>query len=232
MTQKALGGIAVDGILGKATVKALQKWAGVAQDGSWGVKTSKAIQKKLGVTQDGYFGENSVKALQRWANNKVFPQPSSIVDKELSACKVQAEWMKNYKYGWESNPTITKSKKKGTCVTYVACVLQRIGILSSGQYIWHNGHGKVTHANSKMVVSYPSGTLKSNKSNLPKGDIIIVGDKNNTESGSHIFILSGSWSGDNPYIWDNHSAERVKSGKSGAHTYSGSKKIIAVVRLK
>lgn len=78
MTQKALGGIAVDGILGKGTVKALQKWAGVAQDGSWGVKTSKAIQKKLGVTQDGYFGENSVKALQKWASNKVFPQHKQV----------------------------------------------------------------------------------------------------------------------------------------------------------
>jgi hypothetical protein len=232
MTQKALGGIAVDGILGKATVKALQKWAGVAQDGSWGVKTSKAIQKKLGVTQDGYFGENSVKALQRWASNKVFPQPSSIVDKELSACKVQAEWMKNYKYGWESNPTITKSKKKGTCVTYVACVLQRIGILSSGQYTWHNGKGKVTHANSKMSVMYMSGTIKANKNNLKRGDILIVGDRTDTESGSHICIFNGTWSGDNPYVWDNHSAEYVRKGKSGLHTYSGNKKIIAVVRLK
>lgn len=26
--------------------------------------------------------------------------------------------------------------------------------------------------------------------------------------------------------------ERVKSGKSGVHTYSGSKKIIAVIRIK
>jgi hypothetical protein len=218
--------------LSEATVKALQKWAGVAQDGSWGVKTSKAIQKKLGVTQDGYFGENSVKALQRWASNKVFPQPSSIVDKELSACKVQAEWMKNYKYGWESNPTITKSKKKGTCVTYVACVLQRIGILSSGQYTWHNGKGKVTHANSKMSVMYMSGTIKANKNNLKRGDILIVGDRTDTESGSHICIFNGTWSGDNPYVWDNHSAEYVRKGKSGLHTYSGNKKIIAVVRLK
>jgi peptidoglycan hydrolase-like protein with peptidoglycan-binding domain len=232
MLQKALG-VGVDGILGQQTVKALQRKCGAFVDGLWGRATSKAVQKWLGVTVDGYFGPNSVKALQTWINKVTASTPStSIIDKELDACKTQAEWMKNYKYGWESNPTIAKSKKKGTCVTYVACVLQRIGILQSGQYIWHNGHGKVTHANSKMVVSYPSGTLKSNKSKLQKGDIIIVGDKNNTESGSHIFILSGSWSGDNPYIWDNHSAERVKSGKSGAHTYSGSKKIIAVVRLK
>ena len=64
-------------------------------------------------------------------------------DKIISACKKQAEWMKNYKYGWEKEPTITKSKKKGTCVTYVACVLQRIGYLASGKYVWHNTKGKV-----------------------------------------------------------------------------------------
>lgn len=235
MTQKALGGIAVDGILGKGTVKALQKWAGVAQDGSWGIKTSKAIQKKLGVTVDGYFGENSVKALQRWASNKVFPQPSSIVDKELSACKVQADWMKNYTYKWVQNPTIANSKKYGTCVTYVACVLQRVGILKSGQFIWHNGKGKVDGANSKMSVYYYGGTIKGNKSKLKRGDILIVGDKSSVGAGgnSHIMIFNGTWdSSNNPYVWDNQSATRVKKGKNGLHTYGGGKKIIAVVRLK
>lgn len=234
MTQKALG-CGVDGILGKATVKALQKWAGVAQDGSWGVKTSKAIQKKLGVTQDGYFGENSVKALQRWASNKVFPQPKTIIDKEMDACKVQAEWMKNYTYKWVQNPTINGSKKYGTCVTYVACVLQRIGILKSGQFIWHNGKGKVDGANSKMSVSYPGGTIKGNKSKLKKGDILLVGDKSSVGAGgnSHIMIFNGTWdSNNNPYVWDNQSATRVKKGKNGLHTYGGGKKIIAVVRLK
>lgn len=232
MLQKALG-VGIDGILGQQTVKALQRKCGASVDGLWGRATSKAVQKWLGVTVDGYFGPNSVKALQTWINKVTASTPStSIIDKELSACKTQAEWMRNYKYGWESNPTIAKSKKKGTCVTYVACVLQRIGILQSGQYIWHNGHGKVTHANSKMVVSYPSGTIKSNKSKLQKGDIIIVGDRTDTESGSHICIFNGTWSGDNPYVWDNHSAEYVRKGKSGLHTYSGNKKIIAVVRLK
>ena len=159
------------------------------------------------------------------------PKPT-IADKTLEACKTQAEWMKNYKYAWESSPTIAKSKKKGTCVTYVACVLQRVGILKSGEYIWHNGKGKVTHANSKMSVSYPSGTLKSLKKKLKAGDIVMAGSKSDTGSGSHIFIVTGKWKGEDPYIWDNHSAERVKAGKGGAHTYSGSKKVIAVVRLK
>lgn len=61
----------IDGILGKGTVKALQKMVGVTQDGAWGVKTSKAIQKILGVNVDGYFGEDSTKALQKYLNQKM-----------------------------------------------------------------------------------------------------------------------------------------------------------------
>lgn len=164
---------------------------------------------------------------------KTVPKKQTKADKIIIACQAQANWMKNYKYSWESNPTIAKSKYKGTCVTYVACVLQRLGYLKSGQYIWHDGHGHVTHANSKMKISYPNGKkLKDMKNVLSKGDVIIAGNKNDTEAGSHIFIFSGKWSGNNPYIWDNHSAERIKANKSGAHTYSGDKNVIAVIKLK
>ena len=153
-------------------------------------------------------------------------------DKIMIACKAQANWMKNYKYSWESNPTIAKSKKKGTCVTYVACVLQRLGYLKSGQYIWHNESGKVTHANSKMSVMYPNRKIKSCRSILKAGDVIIAGSKSDVEAGSHICIFSGKWSDEDPIIWDNHSCERVKRGKSGAHTYDGNKQVIAVIRMK
>lgn len=153
-------------------------------------------------------------------------------DKIIEACKAQAEWMKNYKYSWESHPTIAKSKKKGTCVTYVACSLQRLGVLKSGKYIWHDSNGKVTGATDEMIVSYPKKALKSLKSKLKPGDIVLAGDENDVAAGSHIFIVTGKWAGDNPYIWDNHSCERVKKGKGGVHTYSGTKKVFAIVRLK
>ena len=234
MLQKALG-VGVDGILGQGTVKALQRKCGASVDGLWGRATSKAVQKWLGVTVDGYFGPNSVKTLQKWINKVTASTPStSIIDKELSACKTQATWMKNYTYKWIQNPTINGSKKYGTCVTYVACVLQRIGILKSGQFIWHNGKGKVDGANSKMSVYYFGGTIKGNKAKLKRGDILIVGDKSSVGAGgnSHIMIFNGTWSGSDPYVWDNQSATRVRKGKNGLHTYGGGKKIIAVVRLK
>ena len=163
--------------------------------------------------------------------NKAPKQPTKA-DKIMVACKAQANWMKNYKYSWESNPTIAKSKKKGTCVTYVACVLQRLGYLKSGQYIWHDSKGKVTHANSKMSVMYPNRKIISCKGILKPGDVIIAGDRSDVAAGSHIFVFTGKWSGKDIIIWDNHSAERIRRNKSGSHTYSGNKQIIAVVRLK
>lgn len=81
VVQKALKALkcydgAIDGILGRGTVKSLQKWAGCTQDACWRAGTSKSIQRRLGVTADGAFGVNSVKALQRWANANAFPSVS------------------------------------------------------------------------------------------------------------------------------------------------------------
>ena len=230
---------------GSPCIRNLQRWLGISIDGVWGKNTSTALQKKLGVTADGIFGAGSMKAWQKYLNEHdkaVYPPtptptptPSSVIDKEIAACKTQANWMKNYTYKWQQNPTVEKSKKYGTCVTYVACVLQRIGVLKSGQFIWHNGKGKADGVNSKMSVIYMGGTLKSNKAKLKRGDILIVGDKSSVGAGgnSHIMIFNGTWdSSNNPYVWDNQSATRVKKGKNGLHTYGGGKKIIAVIRLK
>jgi surface antigen len=220
---------------GSPCIRKLQKWVGVEQNGVLDEKTVLAWQKKIKVACDGLFGANSMREWQEYLNTHkkaVYPA-TTLLDKELSACKKQAEWMQNYKYGWDKFPTIPKSKKRGTCVTYVACVLQRIGYLKSGRYIWHDEHGKVTHATSKMQIIYPKNqTLKSYKKHLKAGDIVMAGKASDVGAGSHIFILTGRWKDGDPIIYDNHSAERVKAGKSGAHTYNGKKKIIAVVRLK
>ena len=223
---------------GSVCVKYLQKWLGITQDGIWGKGTSVALQKKLGVTADGIFGSGSMKAWQKYLNEHdkaVYPTvKKTIVDKELEACKTQSVWMKNATYKWESNPTIAKSKKKGTCVTYVACVLQRIGVLKSGEFVWQNGKGygtgKVYGNNSKMTVTYMGNkTISSLKSKLKVGDIVLLDDNKsgNRGGGGHIFILAG-WSGSTPLVWDN---ETAKKGQK-ARTYSGSRKVLAVVRLK
>ena len=222
---------------GSPCVKNLQRWVGTTQDGIIGEQTVKAWQKKISVASDGIFGVNSMKAWQKYLNEHdkadYPPAEKTLLQKEMDACVDQAEWMKNYKYQWESHPTIPKSKYRGTCVTYVACVLQRIGILPSGDYVWHDEKGKVYGNNSKMTVIYPGNvTLAEYKDKLKAGDIVMVGDKYNPGAGSHILIINGVWQGNNPVVWDNHSCERRKNGYWGNYAYSGKRKIIAVVRLK
>ena len=58
----------IDAILGKETIKALQKKVGVAQDGSWGQKTTRAVQKWLNIKVTGVWDIASTKSLQRWCN--------------------------------------------------------------------------------------------------------------------------------------------------------------------
>lgn len=156
------------------------------------------------------------------------PVAQSLADKIMTECRTQADWMKHSKYKWQKEPTIAKSRCYGTCVTYVACVLQRLGYLKSGQYIWHNSSGKVVGDNDKMTVIYPKNILHSLKSKLQAGDIIIDGSASDLKGGSHIFILTGKWDGNNPIIWDNHSAQQNK----GAYVYKRNRQVIAIVRLK
>lgn len=152
----------------------------------------------------------------------------ALYDELMAACSAQATWMEHSVYAWQANPTIPKSYYKGTCVTYVACVLQRIGALQPGQCIWHNSRGVATGVTSQMLVMYPDNkTLSQIKTMLEPGDIIMDGSGSDMQQGSHIFIITGNWNGNRPIIWDNHSAQQ----RLGAYTYSRDRHIIAVVRL-
>ena len=146
----------------------------------------------------------------------------------MQACSDQAVWMEDSTYAWQSHPTIPKSKYKGTCVTYVACVLQRVQVLDSGEYIWHNTRGQIYGTNNKMhVMYYDNKTLHQIKTQLQAGDIILDGSGSDMGSGSHIFIITGNWNGDNPIVWDNHSGQQ----QWGAYEYTRNRHIIGVVRL-
>lgn len=155
---------------------------------------------------------------------------SNLIADMLTACAVQAEWSKNSIYQWENYPTVAKSKYKETCVTYNACVLQRINVLPEGHYIWHNPRGKVTGTGASTVdltIMYPDKILGNLKSKLMPGDILMDGNKADTDTGSHIFIISGRWDGIYPYVWDNHSAQQ----QLGEYKYTRNRNVFAVVRL-
>ena len=187
-------------------------------DNVWG----KGDARKKDLTDAGY----DYDAVQNRVNEILIPKVPEIVKKELEACKVQADWMKDAKYEYEKNPTVAKSKKKGTCVTYVSCVLQRLGLIPSGQSLWHDENGKVYGANSNFTVIYPKNkTLSQLKNELKAGDIVM--DGSGVGSGSHVFI-TGKWNGSKPVIWDNWSGQKSKS----AYTYDRDRHVIAIVRPK
>lgn len=85
-------GLAADGILGPATVKALQAALKVTADGDWGPATTRALQTKLNkaigarLKVDGAFGPASIRALQSYLGTPrdgVISKPVSTVIKVL-----------------------------------------------------------------------------------------------------------------------------------------------------
>ena len=103
-------GVEVDAVLGKGTIKALQRKIGASPvDGLWGTGTSKKLQRYLGVTADGLFGANSVKALQAYLNKVVFGSTPSVTPSTTWQDKANA-WARDiakqkYHYvKWGSNP--------------------------------------------------------------------------------------------------------------------------------
>lgn len=162
-----------------------------------------------------------------------------IEQKVLDACKEQAEWMKDALYGWIKHPTLANTKIKGTCVSFGSVVFQRVGALKSGQAIWHNGKGygtgKVTGANpDTMTVTYMNNkSITSIKDKLKPGDMILLDDNKSgvKGSGGHEMIYAGEWNGSNPYVWDME-PNRTCIKRQKPRTYSGKRKVLAIVRLK
>lgn len=192
----------LDGILGKATVKAVQAWAGTPQDGSFGKKTALAVQKKVGTKADGAFGKNSVLAYQKYLNKQLFPKSTQTTNaqkivnmaNELAWAYGTSSSKWDYKKG---NPTAkcksamksygyTARAKMSSCIYAVNTVVRKTGINKS----FCAGHGykkpyPKTEAGFNTVLSgksIPSGFLKA-------GDIVRY---KKTSKDEHSLIYMGN----------------------------------------
>jgi peptidoglycan hydrolase-like protein with peptidoglycan-binding domain len=58
------GKLAVDGVMGPRTTRALQRWIGTSADGVFGPQSARALQRKVGAHADGKIGRNTVRAVQ------------------------------------------------------------------------------------------------------------------------------------------------------------------------
>jgi len=164
------------------------------------------------------------------------------------AALAQAKWMKNYSYNWDKwasgkdRYTIKKSKTCGSCVTYVACVCYRLGLLKdgSGNVVFCGPNGKPWKKDypSKYFKTYYYKGGKSVKwlkkhDKLKKGDILMYAYGSNKAGGhgNHNYIFAGSYSGNKVKAWSNAYASSFKKSKKGKLEKVG-KAITGVVRPK
>lgn len=127
--QKALKALkyydgAIDTVLGKKTIMALQKLVGATQDGAFGTTTSKKTQQYLKAkgyytgSIDGAFGKQSVMALQRWINANAFQEkPAETANpKALKAVAWARSIAKSGKYSYKKwNDKDKKTKQCPIC---------------------------------------------------------------------------------------------------------------------
>lgn len=189
-----------DGKCGKLTTESVitfQATNGLKASGAFGVKTRK-VAKKLA----------SVDPMQPW----------------YDALKTQFEWSKNQAYKW-TTPTVKSSKTKGTCITFPAVSLQRLGLLPSGAYIyWNDGKlsGNVAYIKKHpdvFEIIYPKKI--PSKAKLKKGDICCFS--------GHTMVYSGIDS-KGRLRWD--TMGKTKRGLNVLYPSADNKKVMAVVRLK
>jgi hypothetical protein len=63
-SSRANGKLAVDGVKGPMTTRAIQRWVGTTADGVFGPMSKRALQRKVGATPDGAIGRQTIRALQ------------------------------------------------------------------------------------------------------------------------------------------------------------------------
>lgn len=240
----------INAVLDKPTVMALQKKAAdgsgirITPDGAWGAKTTKAIQKWLNIKCDGWWGKESTKSLQRWINNfntwyaKKHHLPVPIVPKPdplqpwYDAMTTQFNWSKNQEYDFDENPTVASSKIIGTCITFPAVSLQRIGLLPEGKYFYlrpetmrisGNGASYVKEHPDIFTLWYPNKTIKELGDIIHKGDIIGFG-----EPAYHTMVYMGKNAKGEP-IFNSMGHNKILLG---TYPYYANRKIDMLVRIK
>lgn len=215
-------------------------------DGYCGGLTDKAIrkyQKQYGLKVDGIFGSQSkkkaeaiIKAHTPIPAPKPTPKPSASdpLQKWYDAMKAQYNWSKGQKYHFNEKPTVANSKVEGTCITFPAVSLQRIGLLPKGGYFYfHPKHKRISGSAASYVkkhtelfsLSYPNKTLKQlrKEGKVKKGDIVGFGNP-----AYHTMVYMGTnKDGDSIFNTMGH-----KKGLSVTYPYYAKRKVNMLVRIK
>ena len=116
--------------------------------------------------------------------NKAPKKTPDPLQKWYDAMKEQFNWSKNQAYKFVT-PTVASSKNNGTCITFVAVSLQRLGLLPKGKYFYyHPQHKRISGSGAEYVknhagiykLSYPHKTISQLGDKIQKGDIVGFGN--------------------------------------------------------
>lgn len=180
-------------------------------------KVTKAVQNAADVMKNAATSAASSDPLQKW----------------YDAMTTQYNWSKNQTYAWVEGPTVANSKKKGTCITFPAVALQRIGMLPKGKYFYfHPTKKRISGTGASYVkkhpelykVSYPNKTLKQlrKEGKIHKGDVIGYGNP-----GYHTMVYMGLKDGKSRFNTMGH-----KRGLGVKYPSYAKRKVNMVVHIK
>ena len=154
-----------------------------------------------------------------------------LLQKWYDAMKTQFEWSKNQNYKFVT-PNVTTSKNNGTCITFVAVALQRLGLLPTNCYFYlypktmrmaGNCTSYVLNHKELFDVWYANKTVAQLGDQLHKGDICGFGNP-----GYHTMVYMGKNSKGEP-IWNTMGHKR---GLGVTYPQYANRKINMIVRLK
>jgi len=156
------------------------------------------------------------------------------LDKWYEAMEKQFAWSKNQTYVWVESPTVANSKKKGTCITFPAVSLQRLGYLPKGGYFFFHPIKKKISGKSAVYVkkhperfylTYPNKTVKAlwKEGKIKKGDIVGFGNP-----AYHTMVFMGMSSKGYP-LWNTMGHRRGLKVRYKAYE---NRKVNMIVRIK
>lgn len=153
------------------------------------------------------------------------------LQKWYDAMKTQFNWSKNQTY-YFVKPTVASSRKSGTCITFPAVSLQRLGLIPKGSYFYfHPQKHRISGTAAAYVkshkdvfkLSYPNKTIKQLGDNIHKGDIVGFGNP-----GYHTMVYMGKNSKGKP-IFNTMGHRR---GLSVTYPSYANRKVNMLVRIK
>lgn len=193
-------------------------------DGKWG----SGSDRKEKLTKAGY----DYDAVQNKVN-EILKAKEDPLQPWYDALKEQYEWSKNQKYKFSRHPNVTNSKTEGTCITFVAVALQRLGLLPKGKWFWLYPKTKKMNGNADKYVKkhpeifevfYPWKTIAElwEEGRIKKGDII------GFDKPDHTMVFKGFNKNGEP-IFDTMGHKR---GLNVTYPSYAKRKVGMIVRLK